>query len=126
MALVPLLLALTGCATAVPAPTGPMWAFFTDGDPRLGPRAIVYTPSEIACENMRRSRLGDAGACVPVVVSPGDGYYAVALPSQFDASLPGGAIGTIDRERCERVRGDLFRAYAAMGDCEGIDVRRRP
>jgi hypothetical protein len=119
------LLGVAGCAPAVVAPpTGSMWAFFTDIDPALGPRAVIYTISQVACENERRSRLASPTPCVPVTVSSGTGYYAVALPSHFDASLPGGAIGTLDRGRCEKLRSDLFRAYSAMGDCLPVAVQR--
>jgi hypothetical protein len=63
---------------------------------------------------------------VEVVVGPGSGYYAIALPSQFDATLPGGGVGTRDRDRCERVRMDLFREFSARGDCQPVAVRRGP
>lgn len=117
---------LAGCATgaAIPPPTGAMWAFFSDTDLIMGPGAVTYTTSQVACEAERQRRLPAPPACVPVVVSPGTGYYAMALPSQFDATLPGGGVGTRDRDRCERVRMDLFRAYSAMGDCQPVAVQR--
>jgi hypothetical protein len=123
--LVAVLLAVAGCAPVVrPLPTGSVWAFFTDTDLTLGPRAVIYTMSYVACETERQRRIGStSSACVSVVVGPGTGYYAIALPSQFDATLPGGAIGTTDRTRCEQVRMDLFRAYSAMGDCEPVSVK---
>jgi hypothetical protein len=118
---------LAGCATrTLPPPTGAMWAFFSDADLIMGPGAMTYTISQVACEAERQRRLPIPPACVPVVVSPGTGYYAIALPSQFDATLPGGGVGTRDRDRCERVRTDLFRAYSAMGDCAPVAVRRGP
>jgi hypothetical protein len=123
---VPALLAvlLAGCATAeVSPPTGSMWAFFTDADLTMGPGAITYTTSQIGCEAERQRRIPPPPACVPVVVSPGTGYWAIALPSQFDAALPGGGVGTRARDRCERVRMDLFRAYSAMGDCRPVAVQ---
>lgn len=117
---------LAGCATgaAVPPPLGSMWAFFSDADLVMGPGAMTYTISQVACETERQRRLPVPPACVAVVVSPGTGYYAIALPSQFDATLPGGGVGTRDRDRCERVRMDLFRAYSAMGDCQPVAVQR--
>jgi hypothetical protein len=121
-------LAFLGCATVgPPLPTGSMWAFFTDADLMLGPRAVIYTTSQVACETERRRRVEYSAACVQVVVSPGTGYYAVSLPSNVDVSLPGGAtFGTVDRERCERLRTALFRTYNAMGDCEPVAVKRAP
>ncbi len=117
---------LVGCATraAVPPPMGSMWAFFSDTDLVMGPGAVTYTISHVACEAERQRRLPVPAACVPVVVSPGTGYYAIALPSQFDATLPGGGVGTRERDRCERVRTDLFRAHSAMGDCQPVAVQR--
>lgn len=118
---------LTGCATAeVVPPSGPMWAFFTDSDLRLGPRAVVYTTSQVSCEAERLRRTLPPATCVRVIVSPGTGYHAIALPSQFNASLPGGGIGTLDRERCERLRMDLFRAFSAPGDCRPVAVTPVP
>ena len=116
-----------GCATAggLPPPTGAMWAFFTDTELTLGPRAVVYTISRVACETERQRR-AEPAPCVAVTVGPGTGYHAIALPSQFDASLPGGGIGTLDRDRCERLRMDLFRAFSAMGDCRPVAVTRLP
>jgi hypothetical protein len=102
-----------------------MWAFFTDTELTLGRRAVVYTISRVACE-AERQRRSVPGACVAVSVSPGTGYHAIALPSQFDASLPGGGIGTLERDRCERLRMDLFRAFSAMGDCRPVAVTRTP
>jgi hypothetical protein len=117
---------LAGCATAEPPPpTGSMWAFFTDSEVTLGPRAVVYTISQVACEIERRRRAAPA-SCVRVIVSPGSGYHAIALPIQFDASLPGGGIGTLDRDRCERLRMDLFRTFSAMGDCRPVAVTPVP
>jgi hypothetical protein len=122
-----LALLLGGCATAaIPPPTGSMWAFFTDIEPTLGPRAMIYTISQVACERERQQRLASPTPCVPVVIGPGTGYYAIALPNHFDATLPGGGIGTLDRDRCERLRTDLFRSFSAMGDCQPVAVRRGP
>jgi hypothetical protein len=118
---------LAGCATGtLPPPTGVMWAFFTDTDLTMGPGAVTYTSSQVACEAERQRRLPPPAPCVQVVVGPGSGYYAIALPSQFDTTLPGGGVGTRDRDRCERVRMDLFRAFSAMGDCQPVAVRRGP
>lgn len=126
---VPALLAavlFAGCATAgLPPPTGAMWAFFTSDELQLGPRAVVYTTSQVACETERQRRATPT-PCVRVTVGPGSGYYAMALPSQFDATLPGGGIGTLQRERCERLRMDLFRAFNALGDCQPVAVTREP
>jgi len=118
---------LAGCApvAALPTPTGAMWAFFTDAELTLGPRAVVYTISRVACEAERQRRAVPA-PCVAVTVSPGTGDHAIELPSQFNASLPGGGIGTLDRDRCERLRMDLFRAFSAMGDCGPVAVTRAP
>jgi hypothetical protein len=125
--LIAVLLGIAGCATVGrPPPTGPMWAFFTDADTMLGPRAVIYTTSPVACETERRRRIGSSTACVRVVVSAGTGYYAVEVPSQFNASLADGGIGTIDRDRCERLRANLFRAYSGMGDCQAVAVQRVP
>jgi hypothetical protein len=129
--LVVLLAAVSGCATReyAPSPTGGMWAFFTDTDLALGPRAVIYTTSPVACETERRRRNELNAACVPVVVArPGTDYYAISLPSNVDPNLPAGVtFGTIDRDRCERLRMTLFRAYSgALGDCERVAVRRAP
>jgi hypothetical protein len=35
---------------------GTVWAFFTDGEVVLGPRALVYTRSQVACEEERLRR----------------------------------------------------------------------
>ena len=118
---------LAGCATtAVPPPTGPMWAFFTDSDLRLGPGAVVYTTSQASCEAERLRRALAPVTCVPVIVSRGTGYHAIALPSQLNASLPGGGIGTLERDRCDRLRMDLFRAFSAKGDCQPVSVTLVP
>jgi len=123
------LLAATACATPGPSvtATGAMWGFFSDSDVMLGPRALIATSSQVACETERRRRIDASSPCAQVVLSPGTGYFAIALPSNVDDALPGGAtFATIDRDRCERLRTDLFRAYRAMGDCEPVSVRRAP
>ena len=120
-------LVFAGCTTVgFPPATGSMWAFFTDADLMLGPRAVIYTTSQVACETERRRR-NEYAECARVVVSPGTGYYAVSLPGNLDASLPGGVtFGTVDQVRCERLRTSLFRTYNAMGDCEPVAVKRSP
>jgi hypothetical protein len=127
-ALVLALLVFVGCSTVgFPPPTGSMWAFFTDADLVLGPRAIVYMTSQVSCEIERRRRLEYTQACAQVIVSAGTGYYAVSLPSNVDAALPGGAtFGSLDQERCERLRTTLFRSYNTMGDCGPVAVKRTP
>jgi hypothetical protein len=102
-----------------------MWAFFTDSETVLGPRALVYTRSEVACERERRQRL-ETPPCVQVVVGPGTDYYALGLPSEFDASLPDGAIGATDRDRCGRYRALYMLRYSQVGECEPIGVKRAP
>ena len=106
-------------------PTGLMWAFFTDADLVLGPRAMVYTRSLVACETERRRRIENA-PCVQVAVGPGNDYYALALPGEFDASLPDGAIGTTDRDRCGRFLATNLRTFWRAGDCQPIGVKRVP
>lgn len=122
------LLTTAGCLTLErpPAPpAGVMWAFFTDTDVVLGPRALVYTRSQVACETERRRRVENA-PCVQVVVGLGADYYAMGLPSEFNASLPDGAIGATDRDRCERRQTDLVRTYRFLGECQPIGVKRTP
>jgi hypothetical protein len=102
-----------------------MWAFFTDSDLVLGPRALVYTRSQVACEQERFSRR-QAVPCAQVVVGPGTDYYVLALPSEFDASLPDGAIGATDRERCDRFRSLYMLRYTLVGDCEPVGVKLAP
>lgn len=121
-------LGIAGCVTIgrpSSPPTGLTWAFFTDADIVLGPRALVYTRSLVACETERRRRIENA-PCVQVVVGPGTDYYALGLPSEFDASLPDGAIGALDRDRCGRFLATFIRTYKRVGDCEPIGVRRVP
>jgi hypothetical protein len=117
---------LAGCAPMTRAPeTGPMWAFFTETDLALGPRGVVYTSSEIACETERRQRVNFGNPCVAVIVTPGEGYYAISLGGNVDLSRPSGiTFGAADRERCEWLRSDLFRAFNARGDCESVAVKR--
>jgi hypothetical protein len=124
--LVAVLSALAGCASApLPTPIGSMWGFFTDAEPNLGPRALVYTSSRVACESERRRRVDVVSpVCVPLTVTAGTGYYAIALPFQLTLNLPDGAVGTLERERCEKLRTDLFLSYSAMGDCVPVEVRQ--
>jgi hypothetical protein len=132
LALAPtLVLALSGCAAPMgqPPPTGPKWAFYTDTNLTLGPRAVVYMDSQVACENERRRQLGaSTDACVAVTVSAGPGYYAIELPSNVDSAIPGGAtFGSLDLQKCERFRNDLFRAFSSVrGDCGSVSLRRAP
>lgn len=126
--LVGVLLGITGCATlefgrARPPspPTGSMWAFFTDSEVVLGPRALIYTKSQVACERERLLRSDKP--CVQVVVGPGSNYYALGLPSEFDASLPDGAMGSTDRDRCGQFRTLRMLRYSQVGECEPIGVK---
>jgi len=128
-ALVAGVLGLAGCITMPSrAPeTGPMWAFFTQTDLALGARGVVYTSSEIACETERRRRVNFGNPCVAVMVTPGEGYYAISLGSNRDPANPGGiSFGAADLERCEWLRSDLFRAMNARGDCGPVAVKRLP
>ena len=127
VALIAVLSTLAGCATSGPISpaTGSMWGFFTDTEPNLGPRALVYTSSRVACESERQRRVGiTSPTCVPLTVTPGTGYYAFPLPFQLTLNLPDGAVGTLERERCEKLRTDLFRSHNAMGDCVPVEVRQ--
>jgi hypothetical protein len=128
--LVAALATVGGCATleverarSTTPPTGPMWAYFTDRELTLGPRAIVYTRSQVSCEKERLAR-NIFSACVAVIVGPGDDYYAVGLPKEFDATLPDGAIGATERDRCVRYRALNLLQYHYVGECEPIGVRR--
>jgi hypothetical protein len=123
-----LMLGVAGCSGIQLArprtpPTGLMWAFFTDSDVVLGPGAITYTRSQVACERRRYQRPDDP-PCVQVVVGPGSDYYVLALPSEFDVALPDGAIGGTDRDRCGRFRTLHFLRHTLVGECEPIGVRR--
>jgi hypothetical protein len=129
-ALAGVLLGITGCATLERTrppspPTGVVWGFFTDLDLVLGPRALVYTRSRVACES-ERLRRSDKPPCVQLVVGAGTDYYALGLPREFDASLPDGAIGATDRDRCGRYRALYTRGYSVVGECEPIGVQRAP
>src|SRR5688572_19053600 len=122
-----LILGVTGCsAIELARPRSPsagtMWAFFTDSDLVLGPGALLYTRSQVACEQERRGRF-HAPPCVQVIVGPGADYYVLALPSEFDASLPDGAIGATDRERCGRFRALHMLQHALVGDCQPVGVK---
>jgi hypothetical protein len=124
-----LILGLVGCsAIELARPRSPsngtMWALFTDAELVLGPRALVYTRSQVACEQERLRR--NAGPCVLVVIGPGTDYHALALPSEFDASLPDGAIAATERERCGRFRALYMHEYRLVGDCEPVGVKFAP
>jgi hypothetical protein len=132
IALVAALLGVSGCATleierarATTPPTGPMWAYFTDRELTLGPRALVYTRSQVSCEKERLAR-NLFSPCVSVMIGPGDDYYAIGLPKEFDAALPDGAIGATSREHCVRYRALNLLQYHNVGDCEPIGVKRAP
>ncbi|HEU4367127.1 MAG TPA: hypothetical protein VFV05_02730 [Methylomirabilota bacterium] len=119
---------VAGCVTLErppSPPTGSMWAFFTDTDVVLGPRALVYTSSLVACETERRRRVENS-PCVQVVVGPGTDYYALGLPSEFHVSLPDGAIGAIEYDRCGMLQATFIRAYRVVGRCQPIGVKRAP
>jgi hypothetical protein len=123
------LLAIAGCATIGPPPTpatGRMWAYFSDSDITLGPRAIIYTRSRVSCEMERRRQIENPPACVEIVVGPGTDYYALALPIELDAALPDGAIGSTERRRCEQQQATYIRTYRLVGDCQPIGVKRVP
>lgn len=126
-ALAVLILGVVGCsgiqlASPRSPSTGPVWAFFTDTDVVLGPRALIYTRSQVACEKERHRRLHTT-PCVRVVVGPGADYHVLALSHEFDVRLPDGAIGATDRERCVRFRSLSMLGYALIGDCEPVGVR---
>ena len=129
-ALVAGVLGLAACASmsVSRAPeTGAMWAFFTQTDLALGARGVVYTSSEIVCETERRQRVNIGNPCVQVIVTPGEGYYAITLGGNVDLTRPTGiTFGAADRERCEWLRSDLFRAFNARGDCGPVAVKRVP
>ena len=84
-----LVLGVVGCApVGLPPPTGSQWAFYTDTDLVLGPRAVIYMDSQIACEMERRRRVGaDTAPCVAVTITPGPGYYAIELPANIDPAF---------------------------------------
>ena len=127
-ALVAAVLGLAGCASMSRAPeTGPMWAFFTETDLALGARGVVYTSSQVECETERRHRVNFGTPCVAVIVTPGEGYYAISVGGSVDLSRPVGlTFGAADLERCEWLRSDLFRAFNARGDCGPVAVKRLP
>jgi hypothetical protein len=127
--LIGLLPGISGCAgmvrsQVVSPPTGPVWALFTDRELVLGPRAVIYARSQIAREKERLQR--NARACVQVVVGEGTDYYTLGLPPEFDASLPEGAIGSTDRDRCGRFRSLHMLRYSLIGECEPFGVKREP
>jgi hypothetical protein len=127
--LVTAVLVLAGCAgiemARPPSPRmGAMWALFTDDDIVLGPRAMLYTRSQVACEQERLRRL--ERACVPVTIGPGSDYYALGFPQELDIQFPDGAIGSTDRDRCGRFRALHMSQYRLVGDCEPIGVTRAP
>jgi hypothetical protein len=131
-ALVAVLLGVAGCATlelersrSTSPPTGPMWAYFTDAEVTLGPRALIYTRSQISCEKERLAR-NQHPPCVSVLIGPGNDYYAIGLPKEFDATLPDGAIGARDRDHCVRFRALNMLQYHYVGECEPIGVKRAP
>jgi hypothetical protein len=114
-----------GLAPQPSPPSGPAWAFFTDRDLTLGPNALVYTRSLVACEQERLRRF-ETNRCVQVTVGPGTDYYALGLPTELDTSLPDGAIGAVTRERCEQFRALHMIQYSRVGDCEPIGVKTTP
>jgi hypothetical protein len=129
-ALLILIVGVVGCsAIELARPRSPaigmMWAFFTDGEIVLGPRALTYTSSQVVCER-ERLRRPDARPCVRIAVGPGTDYYVVALPSEFDASLPDGAIGATERERCGRYLSLYLLRYPLVGECEPVGVKVAP
>jgi hypothetical protein len=122
-----LLLGVFGCSgIQLARPRSPVpglrWAFFSDGDTVLGPAALVYTSSEPRCEQERLRRF-HARPCVRIVVGSGTDYHVLALPSEFDLSLPDGGIGSTERERCERFRAFNMLSYQLLGDCEPVGVK---
>jgi hypothetical protein len=128
-ALVGMLVGIAACAGIERArlsspPTGPMWALFTDFELVLGPRALIYTRSRVSCEKERLQR--NEKPCVQVLVGEGTDYFALGLPPEFDASLPDGAIGSTDRDRCGRFRSLHMLRYSLVGECEPIGVKRAP
>jgi hypothetical protein len=125
-------LAATGCTTLgvertrlTSPPTGAMWAYFTDRELTLGPRALVYTRSQVSCEKERLAR-NIYSPCVSVIIGPGSDYYAIGLPKEFDATLPDGAIGARDHDHCVRHRALNLLQYHNVGECEPIGVKRAP